>query len=330
MKADPTDVAAMLRFSSPLARAIVVLFIGGNATLAIATLGLVQSVWPVLVAIILLAIGAALVTIPPSGVLPARNTIGILAIIVVITVLINWNLPAAGKPAYATWHFGANTTLLFFMALRGRVGIAWLGFTAMAAITLLWTIDGGRGPMAMLQFLPNQAGNLLLGTIVAFALRRTSVRIAALHEAQVERAALEAREAAAARERTAQASYLNAVARPSLERIAEGAPFTDTERAAWLRVEATVRDGLRAFVLRSPALTQAVTRARERGVDVTLLDDSNSEVSADAEQVVVATIISELSGLDDGHLTARILPDGRSHAATIVITDGELSRRIEL
>jgi hypothetical protein len=324
------DVSTMLRLSSPPAFALLVLFVGGNAALAVATLGIVHHAAPTVAALVLLLAGAVLLTTPARGRLPWVNIVIILVLVAVITALVSWNLPTTVRPGYASWHWGANTVLLFFLVLRGRGAAAWAGFAVMSLVTLAWAVDTGRGPASLLQYLPNHAGTLLLAVFVSWGLGRTGRRIAALHRNQAESAAAEARATAAGLERATQAAYLNNTARPALERIAAGAPYSDSERAQWLRLEATIRDSLRAFVLRDTALAAAATRARERGVEVALLDDSEGNITPDAERAVVSAMVAELDRMRSGQFTGRVLPAGRDRVATIVIHEQDDTRRVDV
>jgi NADPH-dependent 2,4-dienoyl-CoA reductase/sulfur reductase-like enzyme len=61
----------------------------------------------------------------------------------------------------------------------------------------------------------------------------------------------------------------------------------------------------------------AARAARERGVEVTLLDDS---AAAGGAAAVAELLARELATIDSGSVTARLQPAGRSELATIVIS----------
>jgi len=67
---------------------------------------------------------------------------------------------------------------------------------------------------------------------------------------------------------------LEEFATPLLERLATGVTPTAAERTEYALAEAQLRDGLRAGVLMVPEVVAAARAARERGVEVVLLDDS--------------------------------------------------------
>jgi hypothetical protein len=105
------------------------------------------------------------------------------------------------------------------------------------------------------------------------------------------------------------------------------------DRDSWLRLESSVRDSLRAPALNILKLTEAADNARARGVEVTLLDDSQGEVSSVSDRETIAdAIIEQLDEMDAGRLIGRVLPVDRGQLATILIDDGtgDTTRRIDV
>lgn len=329
MKPEPGSVADILAMTGTGARILLTLFIAVSLILAVVNLPDVYTPIPTVIALVLISAAATMLTLPAAEPLPLARSIVLLAVVAVSTVLVNWNIPPESMPLYATWHFGANTLLLLFLGLRGRSGFAWIGFAAMTGITAIWTMM--TGSFLLIELLPNQAGTLVVGTLFAIGLRGTSRRITALHAEQAAIAAAESATTAAAAERSIQAAHLNEVARPALERIARGAPFSEDERESWMRLEASVRDSLRAPGLNVLELVAAADSARSRGVEVTLLDDSSGALESVADrEVVTSAIIAELGTMDSGRLIGRVLPQGRGKLATIVIDEGDGSRHIDV
>ena len=80
-----------------------------------------------------------------------------------------------------------------------------------------------------------------------------------------------------------------------------------------------------------PIVVGAVGRARERGVEVALLDDRGSELPS---QVAMAEIgirlAAALDRVDEGAVTIRLLPPGRDIAVTMVTRKGEATSRLAL
>lgn len=329
MTTETSGVSDVLAMTGAGARSLLTLFIGVSVILAVANLSDVYSPIPTIIALVIISAAATMLTLPAAEPFPLSRSLALLAVVAVSTVLVDWNIPPESTPLYATWHFGANTLILLFLGLRGRSGLAWVGFAAMTAITAVWT--AGTGSFLLIELLPNQAGTLVVGTLFAIGLRSTSRRITALHAEQAAIAAAESATRAAASERSIQAAHLNEVARPALERIARGAPFTDDERESWMRLEASVRDSLRAPGLNVLELVAAADSARSRGVEVTLLDDSAGGLDSVADrEAVTSAIIAELGTMDSGRLIGRVLPQGRGKLATIVIDEGDGSRHIDV
>jgi hypothetical protein len=329
MKPEYGSVTEILRITSSGGRALVIVFIIVNLILSTATLGQVYLPFPTIAANVLVAIAAIVVSLPAAEPLPLTRSFGIVGVVAITTALVDWNIPPEASPTYSSWHLGANTLVLLFLGLRGRSGLAWLGFALMSAITIAWTVQ--TGSIHLVGLLPNQVGTLLVGTLFAVALRRTSKRITELHAEQAALASAESAARAAAEERSRQAAHLNTVARPSLERIAAGAPYSNEDRDSWLRLESSVRDSLRAPALNILKLTEAADNARARGVEVTLLDDSAGQVSSDHDRDMIAdAIIEQLDEMSSGRLIGRVLPTGRGQLATIVVDDGSETRRMDV
>jgi len=326
---DSVSASSILNVASAGARALLVLFLSVDLVLMLANLDRVYEPLPSIAAMVIVAIAAILLTLPAPEPLPIGRSLVIIAATTVVTVLVNWNVAPEFAMTYATWHFGANTLVLLVLGLRGRTVIAWIGFAALVLVTVIWSLQ--RGTPDLLWVLPNQVGTLVVGTLFAVGLRRTSQRISAMHTEQAAIASAESAAMAAAAERARQAEHLNAVARPALERIAAGPPYPAEERAGWMRLEASVRDSLRAPALSSLEMTAATDSARARGIEVNLLDDSAGTLESDADRSRVANaIISELDGMEHGRLTGRALPSGRGVIATILVDDGTETRRVDI
>jgi hypothetical protein len=329
VKPESGSVTEILRITSSGARALLVMFLFVDLLLATSTITNVYNPVPTIVALVLVGAAAIVVTLPAPEPLPLSRSAIVLAATTLSTVLVDWNIPPTNDTGYESWNYGANTLVLLFVGLRGRTGLAWLGFGLIVGITAIWTAV--TGSMLLIQLIPNQVGTMVVGTLFAIGLRQTSARITALHAEQAALASAESAARAAAAERARQAAHLNEVARPALERIAQGAPFSDEERDGWMRLEASVRDSLRAPMLNTHEIIAAADSARARGVEVTLLDDSAGGVTSAADrEAIAAAIVSELGTLESGRLIGRVLPVGRGQLATIVVDDGVATRRTDV
>jgi len=323
------DASSLLRLRSPAAWGFLALIVGTQVLFAVAGLPGYKSPWPVAAALVVFTAGALLMARPHADPYPARWTAGVLAAGVATNALVLWSLPDAGWPGYGAWNFGAVTWLLFFLAFRGRAGSAWLGLLAMALLTLAWTASVGRPPLEAVDLVIRHAGTLLMGTLFSLLLTRVSTRITAIQEESVAQAAAEAASFAELRERELQAQQLSAEARPVLERLAAGEIVDAPRQREYALLEAALRDTLRGSGLLSPAVAAAASAARDRGAEVVLLDDRNDSLPDALAERLQALVVSELARLNDGRITVRLLPAGRTAVATLVRSDTAGRRRVD-
>jgi hypothetical protein len=281
-----------------------------------------------IVTIVLLWGGLYILSRP--GVEPFRlgSTLAVIAVVAVVTSLSSWNIADVDNPGYATWHLGAMTFLLFVLALRGRRGLAWAGFGVLAFISLLTAVLTAQDTLMVLNDVARQSGTLLIGTLFALVLRRSSQTITAIQANQLTRTTVAAASAAATRERAAQNTRLERDARPALERILQAEPLSPDEQQHLLLLEATLRDGIRASGFSSERIAAATREARERGLTVVLLDDRGIDLVDGERDLVEAALLDQLTSTTNGAITARLRPHDRDELATIVVEEGGEYRRV--
>ncbi|CAN5229664.1 hypothetical protein BH09ACT5_BH09ACT5_18790 [soil metagenome] len=312
--------AGLLDLTSPGARAVMWLYVITNAILAYWTVGGVREPWLVPLAFLLLG-GLTLAATLDTGE-RISLPVTILAIIVgpLNAALLTWNLTYVG---YNSWFIGTGTVSLFLVCLRGRIPLAWLGFALLAGVLLAWGATTPVGVGAVAFMLAKQALVLVVGSMFSVGLRRTARDIEHLTREASARAEAEAAGLAETAERVRRHAELVEAVGPLLERIASGAPISAEDRQEFAMAEAELRDSLRARGLRMPVVREAARAARRRGVDVVLLDDSGARApGADEPRVELeafAAIVAEtLEHSQDGRVTARLLPPGRSLIGTVV------------
>lgn len=327
----PTDANELLSLTSPPARIILFLFIATNAVFTLATLDRMTQAWPSFVALALISIGALIVTRPHADPLPWPDTIAIIAIVCASALVVSWSLPETGALGREAWHLGAATWLLFFLALRRRARIAWLGMVLLTLITVWWAVSVGRSVPFALVLLQTHMGILLVATLFASSLRRTAQIINTLTARSVDAAATMAAADAGQEIRRQRVAELSALVVPYLERIASGVPLTGDDRRQFQTIEAQLRDSVRGRSLAVPAIADAARDARARGVTVNLLDDRGAPLpSGDAMLRLGDVLAGAIEGTSRGTVTARMLPEGRPVAVTVVAGDGDDSVRISL
>lgn len=330
-RSTPTDVSRLLGLHTDGAHLVMGLVIVSNAVFTFATANVLDHPWAAYLAMVLVCAATVVVGRPYPDPFPLTLTFVVLGVVVVSTVLVSYALPDTGSLGRATWHLGADTWLIWFLILRRRVLLAWAGGIAMVAITAAWAQIAGLGAVWGLTLAQSQIALMVVATLFGASLRRTAVRINELTERSVSASVVAASANAAEEIRVQRAAELAATAVPLLKRIARGAEISDEDRAAFARVEAQLRDSVRGRSLMLPVVVAAVTRARERGVEVTLLDDRGSELpSLTAMAEIGIRVAAALDHVRDGAVTIRLLPAGRDTAVTVVTRRGEATTRLAL
>jgi hypothetical protein len=310
---------------------VLALFVLGNITFTLTTLDRVASPWPCILAALMVSAAAVPIIVPHPDPFPLEWTLWVLIAVASSTALVSWQLDATANPGREAWHFGANTWLLFFLALRGRPFFGWFGFVVMTAITVWWAVDVGRGPLGGLSLMQTHAGILLVGTLFRGALRRASRRINSLNARSLELAAAAASSDAEQDIRRQRVAELAEIATPLLAKIARSSQVRASERIEYLLAEATLRDSVRARSLHLPEIAAATAEARRRGVEVTLLDDRGGGLpNPVAMRRLTDRITESLSHVERGRLTVRLAPTGRETAVSIVIESEGVTRRVDL
>lgn len=326
-----SDISRLVGLHTRGAQLILGVFMISNVLFAVSTADRLDHVWASYLAVVLVGLGGVIVTRPHPDPFSSALTFAVLAIVLVSTALVSYALPDTGSLGRATWHLGANTWLLWFLIMRRRITRAWLGGAGMLVITMVWTELAGRGALAGLLLASPQILLLLIATLFGGALRRSAARISALSQRSVDAAAASSAMEAARRIQDQRAEELAQAAVPVLTRIASGEELTDETRRELVRIEAQLRDSVRGRSLATPTIVDAATRARERGVDVTLLDDRGEPApSHEHMSAVVSAVERALDAAHSGSVTVRLLPAGRPESLTIVSQADDATHQFSL
>lgn len=178
--------------------------------------------------------------------------------------------PAAREQPYATWTIGAIGALMVIVVVRRRpiiacIGIAVLTVQGAAWIGLVQTLSLGLVGSAMW---------VAMAQLLMWSTDRASRESAQL--AQLQRAASEwlASQAGRQRERRVQVQRALAVAGPVLSRtIVAGGDLAPHERELARLAEGRLRDELRGRRLLDDDVRGVLEAARQRGANVTVLDE---------------------------------------------------------
>lgn len=286
-----------------------------HIVLGVDSLGIPDSPWPALAAIVLYAAASALSLWPAQHAEQAQPTapsqhsqhsqsaqqsqqarmpvwlaVANILVGILITALVFSQLDPGKANGYATWSVAAFATLMVITAVRRRPIYAWVGIGALAAGVTVWA-----GPLA-LTTMGVVGGAVWVG--VAHAL---SVALAAgLRDAREYKAAGQSAEQwqvgreAMLFEHRGLLLQMNRLAAPMLRVIAlNDGQLTDEQRRECLLLEATIRDEIRGRRLLSKEVRVEIMAARRRGIDVALLDDGGLDDLGEPE---LALVLHELAG----------------------------------
>ena len=216
------------------------------------------------------------------------------------------------------WFAVAFAFLLVTLALRGRMAVAVAGAVLLVVVLATTGVLGGASIAEVVQVAFRPA--MLVGLAVALLVfgDRMQRRINGLHRDALSSAERASWTLAARVELAGRVVELARTAVPLLERIGEGSEATASQRREYASCEGELRDGLRAGSLASEPLTSVVAAARERGVDVLLLDDGEG-AGGDAQTGAILRWMAEAMATANTRAVGRLLPPGRDSRATIIV-----------
>lgn len=326
----PRDIRDVLGMHTGWAKLIVAVYLAAIVVVTVQTREGASAFWPMLLGTALLAMGTiALITLPGDP-LPWRGTVALTLVGPVACVLSLWVLPAPFLSPLQAWTHGAGTTILCFLGVRGRWPAAWAGLAAMIAIYGVWGAATGQGAMTGAVYVFGDAGPLAMATLLSFTLRPNSAALLALRDRATQVAAVAAAEQAAQQERDAELQYLTQRATPLLEEIVATDHLANQTRVSCELLEAHLRDRLRAPALAGAAISDAARAARERGVEVLLIDDHGMDESPPSvRQAIEQAVVEALLQASEGTVRVRILPQGRDVLASILTGDDAGTRRVD-
>ncbi|MCS5496223.1 hypothetical protein NY547_03090 [Cnuibacter physcomitrellae] len=294
-----------------------------HIVLGVYTLGTPQSPWPVVVSMVLYAVATTLSLWPGRRQrMPAWLAAGDGAVSVVMLILVLNQLDPRADNGYATWPIAAVGTLMTIVVVRQRAWFAWSGVVVLALTVLVWADD----PVALTTL--GVVGSAVFVGVGQAATRAVglSARDARLYERAARRAVeWHAREEAERSERGDRVRMMTTVATPLLERIvATGGVLDEEERAECLRLEAALRDEIRGRRLLDDEVRRVVSAARQRGAEVSLLDEGGIDELPDADRArIMAEIAEHIGGSEADRIVVRTGAVDDDVAVTVV----GLSRR---
>lgn len=235
-------------------------------------------------------------------------------------------VPASDNPRTSTWSLGFGTLCACGLLLRRHVVAAWSVIAALLISTVVWALQVGTPLMVGLSLLVGQITTLMFWTAMVVWSARVVLKLTL-----ADRSRMRAQEEIAVREGTrmqlvASLWEVSRRAAPLIETLASGEKLTDEMRVSARVLEAELRDEIRAASFTGTRVIGAARRARQRGVEVVLLDDSaEASMAPLVFDRFLAQVITTLDSAQGGRVVVRLLPPGSADIGTILSGNGRVS-----
>jgi hypothetical protein len=260
------------------------------------------------------AILIATVAVGKSRAMP--NLIAVIDLIVcsAIPVAINTQLDPSHLSDYATWYVLGVGTILGGMAVRGQRILAWFGLIILVGEIAMW---GGLSSLASTG-LPGVLSLLVTGHAVSIGVERAVSATKELNRISEVSAAETAALEAAGRVRSTLLERTLRTALPALNLIAAlGGALSDQQKREALLLEASLRDEIRGEALLNDAMRKAIKDARQRGIEVLVLDEGGlGGLSEDERETILNRAAASFVNVSSGRLTIRA-PQGEDWRITV-------------
>ena len=271
------------------------------------------------VGVLALLAGALLAASPSRTPLPMWRLVSIWGSVLLSTALLLQGLPTDAQPGFRVWELGAANFVLFAVAVRGRALGAWIGEALMIGTVAVWSQFATGSVWFGLGFSYGQPVSLVAGMAFAVGLHSVARQIFEYQDADRIRVAEAAGRAESDAQRHEGLNQVRALAEPILRAIADR---RRPDRNAVVSLEASLRDRIRARQLAVEPLMSALSRMRESGAQVLLLDDSEPLLLTETERRGVAEwCVERLAEAQAASYTIRLAPDG-DHLVVSVVADG--------
>ena len=272
-----------------------------------------QFVW-VAISLYLLGLAGSIFIV---GELRLPNWVAIFNLVSAVTIPLVVNAArTVGEPnPYTTWYVAAIGTLLAITAVRGHPNVAWIGIFFLIAEVLTW-----NGFAALFNSGLIGALMLVLGAQAASrALAANEVLTSQYRERAVNLEAQTVAKSAVRLERERRIKQTLVGVLPQLEAIAQNeGKLTPKQKKLAVLTEAELRDQIRGRNLSNPELAKQIRLARERGVEVQLLDDGGIEdLPTDKATELMERAAKELERISSGKVVIRSV-EGEEWTLTMV------------
>lgn len=283
------------------------------------------------VGFVVLVVGLGVLLYAPGDPLPRWATALVMVAPVLTMVLTVEGLTPGSLLVLQVMANGAGVTQAF-LAIRRTPVCGWVSLLLCAVTVFPVAVASDFPPGRLFLVLLTNAAVLVVASLFTTVINPTAESVTALRTQTAEEFASRAADTARLRERDAQLSHLDERVRPMLVQIAAGEPLSEAQIRDCRMMEAQLRDRIRAPGLAEPDFEDLVSAARDRGVKVRLLDDSNPPRRIGATALIAMRIRAgaELQRAhSDDEVVVRILPRGRDRLGTVQVVGDGRTRRVE-
>jgi signal transduction histidine kinase len=257
-------------------------------------------------------------------------TFVVVGVLVAASMLFFQGADAEGGHA-EVWFLDSGAVLLMVLLYSGHGRLAWGLMGVVAAIFLVDSLSQQSGGGPEFGLIVRPIALLLTATLLSVPLKMFQPRINALRAESRRILGEKIFVAATTAQRQSEAVRLQSLAGPLLQTLARSEELTHSQVAECVALEGLLRDQARGNRLSRGELKRAAGRARTRGIDVMLLDDSDGEGVTDSDILTITNWMSEhLEKITEGQFVGRVLPTGRPDMATIVMSGNSGPLRMSL
>lgn len=252
---------------------------------------------------------ALVVSVSDRPGLRLKNSKAVFSFVIALVIPLLMAASVAGnhRDNHSTWYVAGVATLMAVVALRQHKVMAWFGVVVMATQVLLW---GGAG----LMFSAGIFGALMLvaaAHAASVTLASTAKAAEEYREQALVTSAATAAKSAARNERQLRVEQALGAALPILNKIEQQAGnLNPQDRKQALALEAILRDQIRGRHFDSPVLLAEISAARNRGVEVQVLDDGGLDQLSEQERArLLAEVATHVETVLVGRLVLRSVAD---------------------
>lgn len=249
--------------------------------------------------------------------LPIPQAIFNLVVASIVPLLINSELDPRTADGYSTWYVIGIATLMATTAVRQQKLVAWIGTGILVIQVIAWAglIDGIQTGLIGALMLVFSGHTISIGLRNAYRDTMAFTKLAL--DTQTEQVA----NAAASEERRARLDTALRGALPMLNQIKNQHGKLSAEQRQEARLlEASLRDEIRGRGLMTPDIRAAAKQARERGVEVVILDEGGLDHTTAANRnEILGKVAEAFEAVSEGRITLRA-PAEEAWRVTLVAT----------